>query len=275
VTPRERLQAVLAGRLPDCVPAAPDFSNMIPARLTGRPFWQLYLYRDPPIWEAYVDAAHRFDIDALMDGYCPLVFPEEEAAAGERPGRFIVRRAPDRLYVREARGEGGRRRWAPTCTVYYAADPPSAGVPIERVGLPAVPELAEPVEGVKPVDVGPAGFARVKRRLGDQGLAGAWLTSSCVLHNEAAIYDYYDHPEKYEALAERRVEEVERRFARILALPAADRPDFLCVGGSGTLVHQTLEIFRRLAFPAVIVGGRDVPDLPVRRCIGRQLRLLG
>jgi uroporphyrinogen decarboxylase len=32
------------------------------------------------------------------------------------------------------------------------------------------------------------------------------------------------------------------------------RPDFLAVGGSGTLVTQTVEIFRQLAFPAVKRG---------------------
>jgi uroporphyrinogen decarboxylase len=32
------------------------------------------------------------------------------------------------------------------------------------------------------------------------------------------------------------------------------KPDFLCVGGSGTLVFQTPEIFRQLAFPAVKRG---------------------
>ena len=29
------------------------------------------------------------------------------------------------------------------------------------------------------------------------------------------------------------------------------RPDFLCVGGSGSLIFQTVPIFRQLAFPAV------------------------
>jgi uroporphyrinogen decarboxylase len=29
------------------------------------------------------------------------------------------------------------------------------------------------------------------------------------------------------------------------------KPDFLCVGGSGTLVFQTVDIFRKLSFPAV------------------------
>jgi hypothetical protein len=35
MTHRERLLACLAGRLPDGVPVAPDFSNMIPARCVG------------------------------------------------------------------------------------------------------------------------------------------------------------------------------------------------------------------------------------------------
>lgn len=63
---------MLAGEVPDCVPVAPDFFNMIPARRTGKPFWDVYLYNDPPIWEAYIACAKHFNIDALMDGYFPL-----------------------------------------------------------------------------------------------------------------------------------------------------------------------------------------------------------
>jgi len=44
---------------PDCVPAAPDMSNMIPCRLTGKPFWDIYLYHDPPLWMAYGDQCGR------------------------------------------------------------------------------------------------------------------------------------------------------------------------------------------------------------------------
>ena len=75
MTPRQRLLTVLQGAIPDRVPVAPDFSNMIPAKITGKPFWDLYLYNDPPIWEAYVDCAKFFGIDALMDGYLPLPLP--------------------------------------------------------------------------------------------------------------------------------------------------------------------------------------------------------
>ncbi|MFW6154078.1 MAG: hypothetical protein ACOC95_02580 [Planctomycetota bacterium] len=97
MTPRQRLRIVLAGKIPDCVPASPDTSNMIPCRLTGKPFWDLYLYNDPPPWEAYIACAKRFDFDALMDGYFPLRFPEEIPAGRPPTKRFIVARTPERI----------------------------------------------------------------------------------------------------------------------------------------------------------------------------------
>jgi uroporphyrinogen decarboxylase len=63
------------------------------------------------------------------------------------------------------------------------------------------------------------------------------------------IYRYYDHPEKHEEWAQQRLETAEKRFETIMAMDV--RPDFLCVGGSGTLVFQTVKMFRELAFPAV------------------------
>ena len=45
------------------------------------------------------------------------------------------------------------------------------------------------------------------------------------------------------------MERAERRYRAIMAMDV--RPDFLCVGGSGTLVTQTVEMLRRVALPAV------------------------
>jgi len=269
MTPRERLITVLKGGIPDCVPAAPDVSNMIPARLTGKPFWDLYLYNDPPIWEAYIDCAKHFDIDSLMDGYFPLQFAAESRPTALPWERFIVQKTPDRIVVQGSYNENGKRHWADRVDVYYAADPPTMGVPVSKTNLPPEPKRYEPLDGVKPVDCGPDGFKRVKALLGDQGLVGVFVVSTCALGNTEAIYNYYDHPELHEQWAQERVEAAERRFKLIMEMETP--PDFLCVGGSGTLVFQTVEIFRQLAFPAV----RRVIELATEASIPTHLHACG
>ena len=255
----------MSGNIPDCVPVAPDFSNMIPARLTGKPFWDLYLYNDPPIWEAYIAAAKHFNIDSLMDGYFPLAFPDENDLPWERlpptpeqkkqivPAdhwqRFIVFKSDERIVTQRSRIKNGKRLWEPKVSVYYIADPPTEWIPPARAGLPDIPQKFKPLEGVKPVDMGPATVARLKKLMGDQGLVGVWLAHSCILGSEQDIFTYYDHPELHNYWADRLVENVEERFQNIMAMPI--KPDFLCVGGSGTLIFQTVDIFRQLALPAV------------------------
>jgi uroporphyrinogen decarboxylase len=249
---RERIQKVLRGEIPDCVPVAPDFSNMIPARRTGKPFWDLYLYNDPPIWEAYIDTAKYFDIDAVMDGYFPIRYPSDHDPNTPQWERFIVFRSDERIVVQKSRLENGRRIWKNRVDVYYRADPPTEDLRPESIGLQAIPATFEPLEGVKEVDRGPSGFPRVKALMGDQGVVGIELISSRALTSVEAIYDYYDHPEMHQQWAQERIEQVEKRFGDIMAME--EKPDFICVGGSGTLVFQTMEVFRQLAFPAVKRG---------------------
>lgn len=252
MTSRERLLKVLNGEIPDCVPAAPDFSNMIPCRRTGKPFWDIYLYNDPPLHEAWLDCAKHFDIDAVMDGGFPIQYPGQEQSGGPEWERFIVFENDERIVVQASYEENGRRIWRKGVDVFYVADPPTGGVDPTAIGLPPEPKEYRPLEGVKPVDRSPEAFGCFKERVGDQGLVGLWVTFSSVLGNEKAIYDYYDNPEKYEKLARTRVDDVERRFKQVMALET--KPDFLCVGGSGTLVFQSVDIFRQIAFPAVKRG---------------------
>jgi len=250
MTSRERLLTVLRGEIPDCVPVMPDTSNMIPARLTGKPFWDLYLYNDPPIWEAYIACAKRFGVDALMDGYAPLVFPEEVWTGGPEWERAIVLRTPERIVTQAFHVSRGGRVWAGTVDVYYVADPPTRGVPPAKLGLPAEPERWEPLEGVREIDRGPANLVRAKQLMGDQGLVGVFAGAGTnALGSIEGVWRYYDHPEQRAAWAEARTEAVEARFERIMALEV--KPDFITVGGSGTLIWQTPEIFREMALPAV------------------------
>lgn len=250
MTSRERLLTVLRGEVPDCVPVAPDFSNMIPARRTGKPFWDLYLYNDPPVWEAYIACARHFNIDSMMDGYFPFRWPSDPVDA--RPWeRFIVYRDTERIVTQSSYVDGRRRVWQDRVDVFYAGDPPTRGVVPAKIGLPPEPTRFEPVEGVKPVDRGVAGLRRTKQLLGDQGLVGAFVTYSSVCGSTESVYHYADHPEDLERIKAQRLVEVERRFADLVAMRPEDRPDFLCVGGSGTLVFQSPAFFREHSLPAV------------------------
>jgi uroporphyrinogen decarboxylase len=61
---RERFLVALRNGVPDRAPAAPDISNMVPCRLTGKPFWDIYLHGDPPLWRAHLHANRRYGFDA-------------------------------------------------------------------------------------------------------------------------------------------------------------------------------------------------------------------
>ncbi|MCL2320843.1 MAG: uroporphyrinogen decarboxylase family protein, partial [Oscillospiraceae bacterium] len=63
MTSRERMMAACRGQTVDRVPVAPDISNMIPCRITGKPFWEIYVNQNPPLWKAYIDAVKYFGID--------------------------------------------------------------------------------------------------------------------------------------------------------------------------------------------------------------------
>jgi uroporphyrinogen decarboxylase len=248
MTSRERLLAVVHGDIPDCVPVAPDISNMIPAKMTGLPFWDLYLYKKIPIWEAYIRAARYFNFDSVMDGYFPLSFPFEKEGQPDWQ-EYIVFKNHERIVTQRGYKIRGGMHWENKVNAYLIGDPPTRNIEPERLNLPSIPDKFEPVEGVRETDTGPDGFIRVKQLLGNQGLIGVFLTSTVAFANEEGIYRYYDNPELHDQWAQERVEIMEKRFKAIMAMVV--KPDFICVGGSGTLVTQTEEMFRKVSFPAV------------------------
>lgn len=248
MTSKERLLKVINGDLPDHVPASPDISNMVPARMTGLPFWDIYLYKRIPSWKAYIEAVKYFGFDSLMDGYAPVRF-EDLGEIDHDWTEAIVRRTEDRIITQCYRKTLGHRQWSGAVTVYYRDNPPTAGLKPRDVGLPDEPESFEDVRDVTLWPEGAELLSLVKREMGDRGLVGVFCGTSLLLHNMEEIYDYYDNPGKYLSLRDETLECVEKRFHRLMALP--DRPDFICTGGSGTLVFQSPAIFRELALPIV------------------------
>ena len=121
MTAKERFLTAMTNGQPDRVPCSPDFSNMIPCRLTGKPFWDIYLNQDPPLWEAYINAAKYFDIDpwffyGWLQFDCPVdsqIHREHEIVLAD--DERIVRQTRLRTPAGQMLGE----------ETFYRADPPT------------------------------------------------------------------------------------------------------------------------------------------------------
>jgi hypothetical protein len=245
MTPRERLLATLAGELPDCVPCCPDISNMIPAKMTGKPFWDIYVRQDPPLWKAYIEAARYFDIDAGFELYdFGDLFGDEEPL--ER--RIVDRRADGSFVTRLFHPLTGD--WDRYVEVHTVAMPPATMIKPATVGLPEVPTEWEGITGVREWPKGLELWKLIRNELGDQGILGMPSgMRTLVLSDPDEIYEYYDNPGKAHARRDEMLVRAERRMEMIAGLEI--KPDFLFCGASGSLVFQSPAIFRELALPVL------------------------
>ncbi|MBI3921801.1 MAG: hypothetical protein HY318_10335, partial [Armatimonadetes bacterium] len=196
MTSRERMLVAMNNGQPDYVPVAPDTSNMIPCRLTGKPFWDIYLYQDPPLWQAYIHCAKHFGFDGWLPGV-PMEFDHEvEAAAGQpKWTQAIVQRTANRIYTRSHATIDGKEQWTDYCTVYYIADPPTWGLLLAKVGLSEGPP--ESWEDVVPRTSYPGitAFLRATELMGEDGIVGPAVGLPGLGLQPESVYEYYDNPE--------------------------------------------------------------------------------
>lgn len=257
MTSRERLLAVLHHEIPDCVPCCPDISNMVPCRLTGKPFWDIYVYQDPPLWKAHIDALKYFDIDGGFELY------SWGDLFGDQPmrERRIVHKNDDGSFItREYCPQ--TNEWSKYVEVHTSDNPPAAWVSPETIGLPAVPTAWEPIAGVKKWPAGMELWKLVKREMGDQGIVGMPSGgSTCLISGPDDVYAYYDDPHPFYERREDALKRVETFMNRIEALD--EKPDFLFCGASGSLVWQTPEMFRELSLPVLKKATEMACDLGI------------
>jgi len=237
---------VLRGEIPDCVPVSPDFSNMIPCRMTGKPFWDIYLFRDPPLWRAYLQAMRFFGNDGGFELYD---YGPVDVVDGTRPEteERIVYRDAERIFTQAFDPRTGE--WSPRGTVYAAANPPVENVDPALYGVPQPPREWTKVE-VRPQQEGYELWRTIRGEVGDSGIVGMSSGfSTFVLGSERDVYSWYDDPRPWIEKIERMTAESLRRIDAIARLPV--RPDFLTCGGSGTLIFQTPDFVREHLLPGL------------------------
>ena len=257
MTSRERMLCAMRNQQPDRVPVAPDISNMIPCRLTGKPFWDIYLYQDPPLWRAYMDAVRHFGMDGWiysLDGfYVPDPAEPAPSPSADRQENVMVEETTERMVTRsytERRSKA--KEWSRHVTVYPRADPPTTLL-AHKIGLEAPPSTWRLIEGVKPQK---QGFELLREALdcfAGRGVIGAGVWAPMLGNPEQgcgySIFEYCDKPEEVRTWAAKARMDSLAYLRRILAGPC--RPDFILTGGSGMLVFNTPDIVRELTLPGI------------------------
>jgi len=268
MTSKERLLAVLNREIPDCVPVCPDISNMVPARLTGKPFWDIYIHQDPPLWKAHIDAVKYFDIDGGIELYEFGDLFDDLDEYGDLFGGYgprwemrIVDRRADGNFVTQY-FDTRTEVWEKTVVVHTRDNPPATDVKPQSIGLPAVPDTWEPIPGAKEWPSGMTLWKHIKQEMGEQGIVGMPSgATTLLLRNPDEIYAYYENPTPFYERRDRMFECIDNRLKIISQLK--EKPDFLFCGASGSLVFQSPDIFRELALPVLKHATKKAADLGI------------
>ena len=247
MTGKERMLIAMQNGQPDRVPCAPDISIMVPARLTGKPFWEIEFYHNPPLWKSYVDAAKHFGIDLWSIWGWVNPHSRSEVTSSHR----IVSRSAERMVVRYTHDTPAGRLESET--TYFIADSCTA---TEKM----IKDLARDFDKLRyfyPEMTGydAAEFEKMRADVGDSGIAGmcvgypgfqAWV-GTMQGGVEPLAYAWCDRPDLIEAW---RAMEHERCL-RIMEFTLDARPDFVLLGGSGSITLQSPDLFRKLSLPTI------------------------
>ena len=244
---RERMLVAITNGVPDRVPVAPDISNMIPSRLTGKPFWEIYYFGDPPLWQAYLDAVKHFGFDGwFIDGEMQYQWPGSRYRAIED-----MQKQADRWIIRY-RGRIDGCRYT-TQVTYPVADPPTDTEKMVK-NIEAEWELVEKVFA-PPVGYNPARLKQQRAAVGELAAFGVSIGYPGFQNwfglfeggLETLSYAYQDHPDLIQRLRALNEQQVLAQMEMILA----ERPDFVLLGASGTITMQSPRLARELSLPTI------------------------
>ena len=247
MTSKERMLMAIENKKPDMVPVSPDISNMIPCKLTGKPFWDIYLYRDPPLWKAYIDAVKYFDFDGWLYNVSSI-FNEVREEVKE----VIILKTKERIITRKYKiGEKGKE-WSPLIKVYYRDNPP-ATLKASQLGLEKSPERYKPITGIKFQKKDLELLKEVKDYMGDKGAVAVSVGMPSLgkpdLPGVYSVYDYYDRYDEVKERMHQAEERIVKRLKKILAQSV--KPDVILTGCSGCLIFNTPPILRDIALPCL------------------------
>ncbi len=253
MTGKERLMTAFRRKTPDHVPACPDISVMVPAKLTGRPFYELFLDgREHNGWtsatyaEAYVEAVKHFGIDGWyiyggLKEIRPPGAPEFIDSISDAPEGKVVNRT-----CATAKGALTEKE------IYFADEPPW------REEKP-IKDLKADFEKMK-LWMGTGNWKwepmfRDRDRIGNLGVYVGmvpvfqdWWFNFRNGGFEQCFQDFVDEPEFMEEVHEFWMEWA---LAYVRAMVAANPDEIMLGGSSASLSVSSPTIFRKYELPFI------------------------
>ncbi len=248
MTSKERMVGAMRNEQPDMVPVAPDISNMIPCRLTGKPFWDIYYNQNPPLWRAYLEAVRYFEMDGwfIYGAPDPAEHPQatrEMKLPKKRPDKWIARAVwhtpegdleeefhypiADSESVTEKMIKKIERDWPKLKYIYHP----------DNIG-------------------GTETFRQMKAEVGETYAVGGALDYPMLPYGimldglMGATMLYYERPDLAEEYRKLFHNWQMARLERLLE--ASPRPDFMFLHGSGSITMQSPDIFDHYSLPSIV-----------------------
>jgi uroporphyrinogen decarboxylase len=246
MTSKERMMCAMKGNIPDRVPVAPDISNMVPTRLTGKPFWEIYVNKNPLLGHAYMDAVRYYGMDGWYIyghiDYKQKIDLETENKIEKYNDHWIINnivKTPDGdLHSADYIGIGD----PPTQTEKYIKD--------FKRDFKKIRWLFQPI-----TNYDKSQYLEDAKIVGNDAVMcfGAFTPGFHTflgLFNgnlEAVVYAYYDEPELFAELCEM----YEKRELQKLDILLDNKVDSVLTGGSGAITLQSMDIWRKISLPAL------------------------
>ncbi|MCU0521197.1 MAG: hypothetical protein MUF84_10955 [Anaerolineae bacterium] len=248
MTSRQRMLAAIRNEVPDRVPVAPDISNMVPTRLSGRGYFAVYIHEDPPLWQAYIDAVRYYGIDGWFTyGYVGLT--TQDVSWSERWLHQDDEKRVKEVTIHTPAGELIQE------VLYSCRQPPFLiRKPIEDIhrDWPRFRHLLGPI-----VDADFSRVAAQRSALGELGVLGGnvptpgfhiwseWFQGGV----ETLSYLMVDRPALLDEIAELHHD----RLLRELDYTLQAGFDFVLTGGSGSVTLASPKLWRKHALPTLKV----------------------
>jgi uroporphyrinogen decarboxylase len=246
MTSRTRMLTAMTGGTPDRVPAAPDTNWLIPARLTGRAFWDVYYHGEPPIWKAYNDCVRRFGVD----GFSHHGTYHVPALDGVESTSTVAHKDEERMVVKHTVHTPAGDLWSEETFLHNLPPTPTKKLVDDlATQCKCLPYLLGDPERV---DFSP--YVPVQRDMGESGVVGLCMNLPTLMTHwrqptEAAFYDYFEQHDllmEFIHLQEQHLERIARKLVQ-----SDVRPDFVFFPNSGMITMQSVDIMKEISLPSL------------------------